>query len=378
MSYKSMSINELRAECKRRDIYVPPRSKKVDMVALLEEDDHMADADAVEAKVIEEDANGLSASVLPGTLRANFDALEARVDSILAQYDGWEPSADSAEDVEQCVRERKYLNGLAKQIDERRKGVKNEYLRPLEEFEARANAIRDKIKTVAGKVQAVEKIADDRRKAAKEAELRAHYEEFAPLLADVVPYEKIADPRWLNKQPHVLKCMEQLDERVQKVADDWATLKGAGIDPAFYDPVEMRFFDTLDLGQAIAWSDKLVADKEKLDRLKEEQADMRAEPAPDPVQGPEPEPDGEPVRGWYPGGSARQEVGEHAGPGPVRVDQIIAPKPGEPRTPWVVLISEATRSDMEGLAKLLKMTEVSGRIMAGTLEHVYRKIYGGR
>lgn len=57
----------------------------------------------------------------------------------------------------------------------------------------------------------------------------------------------------------------------------------------------------------------------------------------------------------------------------------MLPIHSEPRTPWVVIVPEATRSDMEGLAKLLQMSEVSGRIVAGTLEQVYRKaVQGGR
>ena len=38
-----------------------------------------------------------------------------------------------------------------------------------------------------------------------------------------------------------------------------------------------------------------------------------------------------------------------------------------------MVIPEATRSDMEGLAKLLKMSDVSGRIVSGTLEQAYEK-----
>ena len=58
-------------------------------------------------------------------------------------------------------------------------------------------------------------------------------------------------------------------------------------------------------------------------------------------------------------------------------EPVIAPRPGEPRTPWVVIVPEATRSDMEGLAKLLKMSDVSGRIVPGTLEQVYWKVMQG-
>ena len=61
--------------------------------------------------------------------------MEEYVDGILEDYADWEPSADNAEDVKQCDREKKYLNGLASQLDTRRKAVKSEYLKPLDAFE---------------------------------------------------------------------------------------------------------------------------------------------------------------------------------------------------------------------------------------------------
>ena len=54
-------------------------------------------------------------------------------------------------------------------------------------------------------------------------------------------------------------------------------------------------------------------------------------------------------------------------------EPIIVPDPSEERRPWVVVVPGATRSDMLGLAKILKMSNVAGRIVAGTLEQAYWK-----
>ena len=385
MKYESMTIAQLRHEAKERGVEVPRNPKKGDLVDALTAADRAEDgAVSVEAELIEDSGEGLAVKMVPGVLDANFDALEANVDRILADYEGWEPSADSSDDVEQCARTRKYLNGLAGEIDERRKAVKREYTKPLAEFEARANHARDRIKEVSARLQAVEKKADEARRLKKRLELVDEYREIAPVLFPVVPYDRIADPKWLNKQPGVEACKRELAERVARVAADLEVLRG--LDLPFADQAEMRFFDTLDLGQATAWSAKLVADKEKLDRLKEEQAAMRAEPAPGPVPVAAvkavPEPMPMIVSDAVP--EPMPLIEPKANPEPMPMipapsqEPIIVPDPSEERRPWVVVIPEATRGDMQGLAKLLKMSDVSGSIHAGTLDQVYRKVYGGR
>ena len=378
MKYESMTIAQLRHEAKERGVEVPRNPKKGDLVDALTAADRAVAEDgavSVEAELIEDSGEELAVRMVPGVLDANFDALEANVDRILADYEGWEPSADSSDDVEQCARTRKYLNGLAGEIDERRKAVKREYTKPLAEFEARANHARDRIKEVSARLQAVEKKADEARRLKKRLELVDEYEEIAPVLFPVVPYARIADPKWLNKQPGVEACKRELAERVAKVAADLEVLRG--LDLPFADQAEMRFFDTLDLGQATAWSAKLVADKEKLDRLKEEQAAMRAEPAPEPMPMIESKAVPEPMP-MIPSKAVPKPM-PMIPPSPAPAQEpIIAPDPSEERRPWVVVVPEATRSDMQGLAKLLKMSDVSGSIHAGTLDQVYRKVYGGR
>lgn len=277
-----MKINELRDYAKERGIDIKGLRSKDDIKAAIEaakaasaeqEDEPVV----MEAEIIEDEpvkAGELAVSFSPGILSANFSALDAYVDGILETYKDWEPSANSQEDVKQCATHRKYLNGLAKQIDERRKAVKNEYLRPLNSFEADCNRIRDKVKNVSTRLNDVEKEADEARKSQKEEELREHYEGYAGLLAEVVSYDKIGDPKWLNKTPTLEKAKIELEEKVDKVAADWETLKRLNLE--FFEQAEIQFFNTLDLGQAMAYADKLAEDARKIEAMKAEMGQYAA------------------------------------------------------------------------------------------------------
>lgn len=381
MDYAKMTVAQLREEAEAAGVEIPKGAKKADIVAALEKAGEDA-PQVVEAEVID-DTDGIAVSFLAGSIEANFDALDAKVDEILAGYDGWEPSADSAEDVEQCMRERKYLNGLAKQVDERRKAVKAEYLRPLDAFEARANATRDRIKDAAARLQAVEKEADQARRDAKEAELREHYEAMAGILAEMVPYEGIADPKWLNKTAPLPKCKEQLEDRARKVAADWEALKGMGL--AFQEQAELRFFQTLDLGHAVAWARKLEEDKRRLDGMKSE---LYGEPEPAPVESAPMPPQPAPMPAAAPAQPAPQPAPMPSpAPMPTVADRpaetlrramALASGPSEKLpVPCVVVVDSATVEQMRALGMLCGLVGITGTFKMGTLAEVCEREFGG-
>ena len=323
-----------------------------------------AEATEVKPEIVEEGGE-LVVTCRPSDIEANFDALEDRVRRMVADYEGAAYDMSDDGNVRAAKRDRTYLNGIVKQIDERRKAVKREYLRPLDAFESRCKEISGIAKGASDAIKAQLDEAERLRRERAYAALEAHYGEVADLLAPVVPYSRVHEDRWLNKTVGEVKAKQLLEEKVGLLAEDWDTLKGQRGSMGHYEVAERELFRTLDLGTALKAARQ--ADEEDA-RLEEMKAAMEPERAPEPgpaAPAPEPAPQPTPVPAPQPARAVQEPV--------------IAPRPGEPRTPWVVIVPEATRSDMEGLAKLLQMSEVSGRIVAGTLEQVYRKaVQGGR
>ena len=140
----------------------------------------------VEAEVIED--KGLTVSFTPAAIDANFDALDARVEELIAGYAEARYDLTDSDEIKQAKRDRTYLNGIAKEIDERRKAVKREYMRPLDDFEARANAITAKVKKASANIKEQLDEAEERRKDRAYAILKEYYEDLAGMLAPVVPY----------------------------------------------------------------------------------------------------------------------------------------------------------------------------------------------
>lgn len=317
----------------------------------------------VEAEVIED--KGLTVSFTPAAIDANFDALDARVEELIAGYAEARYDLTDSDEIKQAKRDRAYLNGIAKEIDERRKAVKREYMRPYEEFEAQANAIAAKVKSASANIKEQLDEAEERRKDAAYAILKEYYEDLAGLLVPVVPYERVHEEKWLNKTFGEIKAKRAIDEKVAKVAHDWETLQSQkGLLP-HYETAERTFFGTLDLGSALTAAREAQAADERIAELRDAVEERFEEPLPDTepeaVPGERPEPAPAPAQ------PAPAPVAPPA-PAPVAA-------PGGEYVPCVMVIAAASREQMQQIGRFCGSLSprVTGKFITGTLEQAAEK-----
>lgn len=285
-------------------------------------------AEEVVAEVIEEQgAPDLVVTYSPSVISANFDAMEASIRAKVADYDGAKYDLTKDESIKEAKNDRLYLNGLKKEIEERRKAVKREYNKPLAAFEKRCKEITSIIDGASDGIKAQLDEAEERRRAGARAALEAHYREFAELLAPVVPYERLHDDKWLNKSFGEVKAKKALEEKVSAVARDWDTLKAQRDSMAHYEVAERELFRTLDLGSAL--NAARAADEEDA-RIAAMREAVESKPAPRPAPRRQAEP-------------------------------AAAPRP-EPSYAWTVEITSATRSQMELLAAALRERGITGTV----------------
>lgn len=307
----------------------------------------------VEAEVIETEATTLEVTYTEATIASNMDALEAHVKKVVADYEGATYDLTSAQAIKEAKHDRSYLNGIKKEIDERRKAVKREYNKPLDAFERRCKQITAIIDESTDAIKAQLDEAEQTRKDALYSRLQQHYEEFAGLLAPVVPYERLHEPQWLNKTFGEIKAQQALEAKVSDVARDWETLKAQQEAMPHYADAEREFFRTLDLGAAL--NAARLADEED-QRIAELKAAMAPEPEPEPMPEPEPEPVEIPEPEPMPAPAPMPAPMPASMPAPV----------AEPLEAWTVEVPSATRSQMQALASVLKAQGITGSIRRGT------------
>ena len=224
--------------------------------------------------------------------------------------------------------------------------MSREYTKPLAAFEDRCKAVAGIAKQAADGIKAQLDEAEEERQLRAYAKLREHYEEFAGLLAPVVPYERFHEKQWTNKTFGEVKAFKALEAKVERLAQDWETLKAQFQGEPFYDEAERELFATLDLGAAITAAHKAEEERRRI-------AELKAAMEPEPVEEPEPEPEAVPP----------------APPAPAPVAMA-----GDP---WTVVVPCATREQMQGVAAALKAQGVVGTIMHGTVGQVYERMNGG-
>ena len=317
---------------------------------------------AASAEAVEE--RSLSVTYTPSVIQANFDALEERVRAVVADYEGAVYDLASADAVREAKRDRSYLTGLKKEIEERRKAVKREYSKPLDAFEKRCKQITAIIDEAADGIKAQLDRAEEERRARAYAKLQEHYEEFAGLLAPVVPYGRLHEPQWLNKTFGEVKAYEALEAKVSKLAGDWEMLKSQFEGEPFYAEAERELFTTLDLGAALAAARKAAEENARIAELK---AAMEPEPEP------EPEPTAEPEPMPAPAPMPARQSAPVAVPAPTAAPVPAPVAPSGPATPCVMVIDSATTEQMRSIGRFAGSIGVTGVFKRGTLQQAYER-----
>lgn len=192
---------------------------------------------------------------LPAVIDFNFEELKAELSTALAQYDGIILTANSLKTGKE---ERAKLNKLKTAIDEQRKEVKRRCLAPYEAFEAKCKELTGMVDAAASALDVQVKAFEDEEKETKRNALREVYDAGIGELAALVPFEKLLDPKWLNKSAAVKMASGELCAAMQKVANDAKVLRSMRL------PCEDRvldvYFNTLDMTAALAektrWEDR--------------------------------------------------------------------------------------------------------------------------
>lgn len=172
------------------------------------------------------------------------------------------------------------LRRLEKAIDDRRKAVKKEYNAPYMEFEA-------KIKDILSDIQAAEQNIDSQVKAFEkkvEDEKLSQIQKFFGLafgeLAKDIRFEKVYNPKWLNKGYKMAEIEEEIAAAANKLYADIEVVKG--LKSSHEASLMKTLFYSLDLGEVLVEHNTLVEFEER--KKAEELAKQAAvEPEPTPV-----------------------------------------------------------------------------------------------
>lgn len=187
----------------------------------------------------------------------------------------------SAEIKDHATSLNKYFEGY----ETARKSLKSHLTEPYKVIESKGKELIKPVVDIRDRYKVAFAEREEEERALRREGIERTYKDYAPALVGVVPFERILNPKWLNKSFGAVKACEEMEQIVARIARDWEAFRK--LDLAFKDEAEAVFFRELSLQAAIEFNDLRMEEQARLDALKYEVALNRGEAEAVPVVEPE-------------------------------------------------------------------------------------------
>lgn len=196
---------------------------------------------AVEAVPLEEDFDTLVASLaIDDTLEDKLAKLKKNVDEKLADYVDVK-RIENDDDFKAAKKYRTSVNDVKKPIEAQRKAAKKKYSDLLKTFDKTIGEITAPIDALSDEYKAEIDRYDGECRKRRLTALKGHYYDLAGEMGPLVPYERIADDRWLNASFGEVKAKNIIERRVGELLHQFKFVNG------------LDYADESEKAWAVAW-----------------------------------------------------------------------------------------------------------------------------
>lgn len=198
-----------------------------------------------------------------GSLTTNAKEIRELVKSALPKYD---ISNYSTDDVAKAKADKALLNKAQKTLNDKRIAFEKEFMAPFGEFKEVVTETCNLIKEAVKKIDSVIKEDEERSKTEKRNSILAlpEVQEFEALGLSI---QTIWNDKWLNKTTSLKSISTEIAEKTKAVKTDLETLKSFAED---YDVLVVRYKESLNLNDTVAYANQLKAQREATKAAKEE------------------------------------------------------------------------------------------------------------
>lgn len=214
----------------------------------------------------------------------NYQEVKQWVSDGLQAYKGRVYTNDT---ITEAKKDRANLNKLATAIDAKRREMKALYLAPYEQFEAEAKELVNMIKTVSAEIDSQVKAYEEFRKQEKQQFIEDQiYKPIIGSLAELVPYKRLHNPKWLNVTTSTSEISNELANMVEKIESGLKAIDQLNLEADMAERVKDVFMRGFDLAAAIAEKERIEAEREKMARYQAAQQAQAAAAAPQAISAP--------------------------------------------------------------------------------------------
>lgn len=145
-------------------------------------------------------------------IRWNEAEVQQNLTEMLAAYTGRVYTPETLKDAKA---DRAAVNKLDKQLSDAARSAKAFYMKPLEEFLQSAKQMQGQCKAVSGAIDQQVKAVEEAERQDKADALRAVYADCIGELREMIPFDRLLVPQWLNKTYDLAKASRELRKSVE-------------------------------------------------------------------------------------------------------------------------------------------------------------------
>lgn len=217
----------------------------------------------------------LELSMIPksGVISTNFEEIKEKLETEMSTYKTMRVTVDNKKEAKEDMAD---LRKLKKKLNNRKKEVKEEYMKPYLEME---DGVKQLISIIDGAINFLDgQVAEleEQRVLERKAEITKVYDELVEEeLLDYMPMERIWNNKWTNASTTMKSIREDITGYATKVRTDIATIKAMQSDKT--EQALNYYMETNDLASSIQMITRYEQEKANILKKKEQEEKERRE-----------------------------------------------------------------------------------------------------
>lgn len=217
----------------------------------------------------------LELSMIPksGVISTNFEEIKEKLEKEMSTYKTMRVTVDNKKEAKEDMAD---LRKLKKKLNDRKKEVKEEYMKPYLEVE---DGVKQIISIIDGAINFLDgQVAEleEQRVLERKTEITKVYDELVEEeLLDYMPLERIWNDKWTNATTTMKSIREDINGFVTKVRTDIATIKAMQSDKT--ERALYYYMETNDLASSIQMITRYEQEKANILKKKEQEEQERRE-----------------------------------------------------------------------------------------------------
>ena len=203
---------------------------------------------------------------------ANYEPLKAWALETAEKYKSVVVTDESIRSAKQDIAD---LRNLAKKISDYRIALKKEHEKKIEKTINQCIELTQILTDAASSMDVQVKELEDGVKRQKKQEIEDYFNSVAGDTAIVLPFDKVFDPKWLNKTAKMDDIKSSIDMTLNAVKKNLDILHG--MQSQYETEMIEAYLDSLDMGVALETKNRLEEKAAQIARMKAEQEQKRQE-----------------------------------------------------------------------------------------------------